>query len=193
MSETVDINFFDQSDQVKPNVGVSLRDTTPPDWSDYDTTNDSQSADEATNWSICDEPDPTCNDPTIATVAPDQSDVACNMKKFVATCNNQKILPTCNNQEEKFLNCNSQGLIDDATVAVEEKEEKNEWITITKKKVNNATKRSNLKLHLKYYGEIGNLKEMLSLSGVTNPMIRKHKDSLVIRSTYYSCPPLNKL
>ena len=194
MSETVDINFFDQSDQVKPNVGVSLRDTTPPDWAYFDTSEDVENAEEAKDYTICDDPSPICNDQADATVAPDQSivacNVACNTEKFVATCNNQKILPDCNtrkispdcNTRKNFATCNNQDeFFHDATVA-DEDEKKSEWTTITNKRAKNEVQRSNLKLHMKYYGDIGNLREMLSLSGVTNPVIRKYKDSLVIRS-----------
>ena len=100
MSETVDINFFDQSDQVKLNVGVSLRDTTPPDSAYFDTSEDVENAEEAKDYTICDDPSPICNDQANATVVPDQSIVACNTEKFVATCNNQKISPDCNTRKK---------------------------------------------------------------------------------------------
>ena len=71
----------------------------------------------------------------------------------------------------------------DFTSKVEEesKHSKQEWKVVGETPKKNQG--SNMKLTLKYFGDIGNLKEMLSLAGVKFPTIIKRGDSIVIKSS----------
>ena len=89
--------------------------------------------------------------------------------------------------EEKILDATSEAKSsqraeedDHNQYQVEDSKQSNEWRQVgTRPKKNEG---SNLKLTLKYFEDIGNLKEMLSLEGIKRATISKRGDSIVVRS-----------